>query len=292
MLDDLALRHAAMAYVAAKSGHNGGRISRTELEAFTFQGRQVKLIDQSRGIRNPRELDATLTILSQPEGPYEDVDTADGLLRYAYRSGDPNGGDNRKLRRAAELRVPLILLRGIRAGVFAPVFPVYIARDVPEGRFVEVALDESLLFLSRPETDDERAYAERMTRQRLHQPEFRARVLLAYETRCAMCRLAHAELLDAAHILGDRHPEGRPVVSNGLSLCKIHHAAYDQSFIGVRPDLVIEVQEELLHEVDGPMLKHGIQELAGSRLHVPRAISARPNTAHLEERYEQFRHAV
>jgi putative restriction endonuclease len=289
--DDLEIRHAAMAYVAAKSSRNGGFISRAELETFAFQGRQIKLIDQSRGIRNPRELDATLTILSQPEGPYEDVATADGLLRYAYRAGDPNGGDNKKLRRAAESRVPLILLRGIRPGVFAPVFPVYIARDVPSERYVEVALDESLLFSRRPETEDERAYAERMTRQRLHQPEFRARVLLAYETRCSMCRLAHAQLLDAAHILGDKHPEGRPVVSNGLSLCKIHHAAYDQNFLGVRPDLVIEVQADLLHEIDGPMLKHGIQALAGSRLHVPRSVAARPNADHLEERYEQFRQA-
>jgi putative restriction endonuclease len=289
MVDDRALRDAAMAYVAERSLRNGGVISRAELEAFTFGDLRMRLVDQSRGIRNPRELEATLSILSQPEGPYEDVDTADGLLRYAYRSGDPNGGDNRKLRRAAELKVPLILLRGIRAGVFAPVFPVYIARDVPEERYVEVALDESLLLLPRPTTDDERAYAERMTRQRLHQPEFRARVLLAYETRCAMCRLHHAELLDAAHILGDRHPDGRPVVSNGMSLCKIHHAAYDQNFIGVRPDLVIEVQPDLLHEVDGPMLRHGIQELAGQRLQVPRLPASRPNPTHLEQRYEQFR---
>lgn len=291
MLDELAVREAAMVYVGARSSHNGGVISREELEAFEFGGRQLKLIDQSRGIRNPRELEATISILSQPRGPYDDVVTGHGLLRYAYRAGDPNSGDNRKLRRAAELGLPLILLRGIAPARFVPVFPVYIARDVPDERYVEVALDESLRFLSDSESLDQRSYAVRLTRQRLHQPEFRARVLLAYDTRCAMCRLHHAELLDAAHILADTHPRGTPVVPNGLSLCKIHHAAYDQNFIGVRPDLVIEVQTELLHESDGPMLKHGIQGLAGASLLVPRARSARPDRERLEERYELFRAA-
>jgi len=291
VFDELAVREAAMSYVGAKSARNGGVISRQELEAFTFAGNPLKLIDQSRGIRNPRELQATISILSQPRGPYDDVETAHGLLRYAYRAGDPNTGDNRKLRRTAQLGLPLILLRGIAPGVFVPVFPVYIARDVPEGRYVEVALDEALRFLPESVSADQRAYAERLTRQRLHQPEFRARVLLAYEIRCAMCRLHHAELLDAAHILADSHPRGAPVVPNGLSLCKIHHAAYDENFIGVRPDLVVEVQAQLLYESDGPMLRHGLQELAGVRLTVPRARAARPDPERLEERYELFRAA-
>ena len=113
MLDELAVREAAMLYVGARNTRNGGVISREELEAFEFAGRRLKLIDQSRGIRNPRELEATISILSQPRGPYDDVVTGHGLLRYAYRAGDPDSGDNRKLRRAAELGLPLILLRGI-----------------------------------------------------------------------------------------------------------------------------------------------------------------------------------
>jgi putative restriction endonuclease len=76
-----------------------------------------------------------------------------------------------------------------------------------------------------------------------------------------------------------------------LSLCKIHHAAYDQNFVGVRPDLEIEVRRDVLDEVDGPMLLHGIQELAGARLSVPRSRSARPDPGRLEERYEEFRQA-
>lgn len=137
-----------------------------------------------------------------------------------------------------------------------------------------------------------RAYVERLTRLRLHQPVFRARVLQAYEHRCSMCRLRHAELLDAAHILPDGHPRGQPVVPNGLSLCKIHHAAYDQNFIGVRPDLVVEVRRDILDEIDGPMLTHGLQKMNGERLTAPRQRAARPDPDALEERYETFRSAI
>ena len=50
-------------------------------------------------------------------------------------------------------------------------------------------------------------------------------MLEAYQSQCAFCRLRRAELLDAAHIIPDSHPLGEPRVSNGLALCKIHHAA-------------------------------------------------------------------
>jgi len=74
-----------------------------------------------------------------------------------------------------------------------------------------------------------------------------------------MCRLKHWELLDAAHIIPDSGPDGHPEVSNGLSLSKTHYAAFDRGIIGVRPDYVIEVREDVFKEVDGPMLKHGLK---------------------------------
>jgi len=286
-LDELNVRRSAMAYVADRSSRAGGVISRAELEAFTYEGKQLKLIDQSRGIRNPRELAATLSVLSTPHGPYDDVDTEDGLLRYAYRSGDPSGGDNRKLRRAHELGLPLILLRNIDPGVFVPVFPVFVVADVPEERFVEIAVDESLRFMPRDGGADLRAYAERLTKLRLHQPVFRARVLRAYDTACAICRLKHVNLLDAAHILSDAEG-GQPVVSNGLALCKIHHAAYDHGILGVRPDYVVEVRADVLAEIDGPMLRHGLQDVHGWNLGLPERRADHPDRQSLARRYSAF----
>ncbi len=48
-----------------------------------------------------------------------------------------------------------------------------------------------------------------------------------------LCRLKHRELLDAARIIPDNMPEGKSTIDNGLSLCKLHHSAYDAFIIGV-----------------------------------------------------------
>jgi putative restriction endonuclease len=217
LLDEMAVRQAAMAYVGDVADRRGGVVHRGDLEAFTYGGEPLKLIDQSRGIRNPRQLRATLSILSQPRGPYDDdLDPVDGLVRYAYRDQAPDAGDNRKLREAAHLGLPLILLQGIAPGVFVPRFPVYVVDDDPVGRFVKLAVDESLRFVvPGSATPDQRRYAERLVKLRLHQPVFRARVLAAYEQRCSICRLKHVDLLDAAHIRGDAE-SGEPVVTNGV----------------------------------------------------------------------------
>jgi len=134
----------------------------------------------------------------------------------------------------------------------------------------------------------ERQYRLIHARQRIHQPVFRARVMAAYGQRCAMCSLRHVSLLDAAHIRRDAHPQGIAAVSNGMALCKIHHAAYDQNILGVRPDLVVQVRGDILEEIDGPMLRHGLQEMAGVQLSVPRLRAEMPNHDAVEERYTEF----
>jgi len=98
----------------------------------------------------------------------------------------------------------------------------------------------------------------------MHQQEFRQRVPRAYREQCAIRRLRHEELLDAAHILPDGHPRGEPVVPNGLALCK---------------------------KPDGPMLKYGLQGFQDARLLLPRDPTLRPNREFVEERYGMFRRA-
>ncbi len=106
-----------------------------------------------------------------------------------------------------------------------------------------------------------------------------------------MCRLHHPELLDAAHIIPDGAPKGDPVVPNGLALCKLHHAAFDANLVGVRPDLVVDVARRLLDEIDGPMLRHGLQGMAGIQILLPAERAARPDRQRLELRYEHFKAA-
>jgi putative restriction endonuclease len=74
-------------------------------------------------------------------------------------------------------------------------------------------------------------------------------------------------------------------------MCKIHHAAFDHHILGVRPDYVAEIRTDVLEEHDGPMLRHGLQELHGSKLYVPRVPGKQPDRLLLEARYERFRAA-
>ena len=79
----------------------------------------------------------------------------------------------------------------------------------------------------------ERRYALREVKARLHQASFRDAVLTAYGGRCAISHLPEPRLLDAAHIVMDADEQlGQPIVSNGLPLSKIHHAAFDAHLIG------------------------------------------------------------
>ena len=139
--------------------------------------------------------------------------------------------------------------------------------------------------------DLRRQYATRETRQRLHQRSFRERVLQAYQDRCALCRLRHPELLEAAHIIPDSEPGGDPVVPNGISLCRLHHGAFDRYFIGIRPDYTVEVRHSILEETDGPMLRHGLQGVHNQRIWTPRSAERKPDPDLLERRYERFRKA-
>jgi len=223
-----------------------GALLSSAINTFTFDGRALKLTVQT-GIWKPAGLDAALTIRTtftppdQPP-PYADDVGDDGLVRYKYRGTDPNHADNRGLRRAMVDRLPLAYFIGVAKGAYVPRYPVWLIDEDPVNHEFAIAVDEGQRFVDLTSLAvPQRAYVERLTRARLHQPVFRAEVLRAYGDRCAICRLHHGALLDAAHIVPDGEPRGDPVVPNGLALCKIHHAAYDVNLLGVRPDLVVDV---------------------------------------------------
>jgi putative restriction endonuclease len=294
---ELAIRLAAMDWLAAFGPEQTFRYE--QLAQFQFQGDRLPLTDRGRGIRKPAQMTAALsfsTVYTAPNAvpPYEDTEGRDGLLRYKIRGEDPRHPDNVAMRAAQERQLPLIWFVGVAPGLYLPRYPVYLVGE-EHGQFV-VALDQAQRNLAAGPgaqvSEDDRRYAEAITRRRLHQPLFRARVLQAYESRCSMCHLRHASLLDASHILDDKHALGQPVVPNGLALCKIHHAGFDQNIIGVSPDLRISVRRDILDEVDGPMLKYGIQALEGQRLTVPKQRVAAPDRERLAVRFADFQSAV
>jgi putative restriction endonuclease len=112
--------------------------------------------------------------------------------------------------------------------------------------------------------------------------------LQAYREQCSVCRLRHYQLLDAAHIIPDRDPVGEPRVTNGISFCKLHHAAFDVYIIGITPDYMVEIRKDILEESDGPMLQHGLKELHKIKITLPRDKKSWPNRESLERRHQQF----
>lgn len=266
-----------------------GTLASRELASFTVDGEQRRLIAAQKGIWNPSWQETTLSVVSAADGPYADEELAPGVWRYDYQARSDQG-DNTKLRRAYELGLPIILLRRVDKGVYVPLYPVYVTGDNRAEKYFVLTVAEARLS-GASEDPDTRRYVERLVNERVHQREFRSRVLIAYRDRCAVCRLQHPELLDAAHILPDRHKRGLPVVPNGLSLCKIHHSAYDLNFLGIDADYRVHINQVLLEERDGPMLKHGLQEMHGSVLSVPKRTTLRPDKDNLAERFEGFQAA-
>jgi putative restriction endonuclease len=115
-------------------------------------------------------------------------------------------------------------------------------------------------------------------------------VLAAYGGRCAISHLPEPRLLDAAHIVMDADEQlGQPIISNGLPLTKIHHAAFDANLIGIDPDFRIHVSDWLLDIHDGPFLEQGLKTIAGSLIQLPRRKEDHPDRDRLALRFEQFR---
>jgi putative restriction endonuclease len=296
---DSGVRAAAFAWLADQVARHGDVLSRALLaEGFLVDGIRVPLVGP-QGIFKPRVMEVPLSITTAPHGPYHDSFGPNGLLRYRYRGSDPDHTDNRGLRFAMERRLPLVYLHGVVPGKYLVTWPGFVVEDDPGNLTFSVAVDDTEHLGLAIETDTgedtgaaRRAYVTAAVRVRLHQRAFRERVLEAYHRQCAFCRLRHEKLLDAAHIVPDPDPGGEPVVPNGLALCTLHHAAFDRYFIGLRPDFIIEVREDLLREHDGPTLVHAIQALHLSRIFLPRRMEYRPARELLQERYERFRQAA
>lgn len=288
-----------MLWLSVRTNDGLDPVPSAELADFEFEGMRIPLRDRQRGIRKPSVLPAALSITTvyRTEGatrPYEDGIGADGLIRYKWRGEDGGHPENRALRAAMQRRLPLIWFFGVGPSLYQPIFPVYFVAEEPTQHQFVVAHEgvARVVEPGRPLEEHMRRYVIRETKQRMHQPVFRATVLRAYGTRCAVCALRHGELLDAAHIVPDSDPRGIASVRNGLAMCKIHHAAFDARILGVRPDLVVQIRTDLLHEIDGPMLEHGLKRRHGQKLMVlPTRRLERPDLGLLEIGFERFNSA-
>jgi putative restriction endonuclease len=299
-LDEQSIRAAALSWLHDVTLSGAVPISREQLaNDFHVNGQRFPLVDRGRGIRKPIGWTAALSITTAAPSsgrarPYADEEGPDGLHRYKLRRDQGGTAENQALRAAMRQQVPLIWLYGLQPALFQAIYPVYLSAEEPTLDQFVLALteDQRTVRPGSPVEETFRRYLIAETKRRLHQPVFASQVMLAYETRCAVCALGHRELLDAAHIIPDNDPRGLPIVPNGLALCKIHHAAYDRNILGIRPDYVVEVHDRLLEELDGPMLLHGLQDHHNASLmRLPRQRADQPDPDRLLERYIQFRAA-
>jgi putative restriction endonuclease len=263
-------------------------------KGFSFRGRDVPFLNRAYGIYRARVQRgaAALSINSAyAQKRYQDEGTDDGVL-YRYQDGPVDNHFNSWLRNAHVLQTPLVYFIGTRPNWYRPEYPVFVEEDHPELRSVLITFGEMVgpfderraLHL----TDRaERRYKVREVKQRLHQAQFRGAVLVAYRERCTICSLRETRLLDAAHIVGDADERGEPLVSNGLSLCSIHHRAFDQDLVGVSPDRQVHVSRRLLEEEDGPMLEV-LKTFHGRSISAPTSMRLRPDPDRLAVRFEQF----
>ena len=112
------------------------------IAGFPFRGARVPFLSTQKGIfraaaqRGP----AALAIQTSAKSPYDDGEVETGF-RYAYRAGSIDQPDNRALRAAHELRVPLVYFVATRPGWYRPSTRASSTRTTRSARSVVVSPD-------------------------------------------------------------------------------------------------------------------------------------------------------
>ena len=302
---DSRMRMAAFEHVRRLSDLHD-HLTRNELApGFVFEGRRIPLVNPQRGIFKPRKIQYLLSIRTvfprsgarvwydDQREAHRQIFESEESIEYAFMGQDPEAADNRWLREAFENQIPVIYFLGVAPARYLAIVPTYISGWDAHALKARVTFGIPDQVRSEvPQYADERRYALREVKQRLHQTSFREAVIAAYKGRCALSGLPEQWLLDAAHIISDKNEQmGQPVVPNGLPLSKIHHAAFDRHLIGIDPDYRLHVSGRLLDQRDGTILE-ALKQLDGGRLHLPPRARDYPDRERLALRFEQFKAAA
>jgi len=300
---DLPIRFAAFQALERLVAVHGDVLPFSVLQqGFLFQGERVFFMSKAQGIFKPQRMRSALSLRSITHvrqgrlSRYADDRTEQGFV-YELQGGPLDSASNRALLEAFRLRTPVIYLQSIAQGRYAAVWPTFIVSVDLEARTCRVEADEGTAVRRQVEgiLDKDaafrRQYATYQAQRRLHQADFRHRVLHAYDCRCAVCGLPEQSLIDAAHIVPDSEELGEPVVPNGLALCRLHHGAFDAQLLGVRPDRRIVIADQLLKMTDGPTLRHGLQGFHDKEMRSPRDDLSRPGALYLATRWRHFEEA-
>ena len=201
-VSDAPIRHAAFSWLSERVAEHDDVLPWSVLtEGFDFKGERVPLVSP-QGIFKPRVCELPLSILTAANGPYDDRASDQGRFFYRYRGADPGHRDNVGLRELMHRRVPFVYFLGLIRGRYLPAWPVFVIGDDPGRLTFTIQLDDAavldidqLASLVAPVDEqvgaERRRYVTRELQVRVHQRSFRERVLRAYQTQCALCRLKH-----------------------------------------------------------------------------------------------------
>lgn len=115
-------------------------------------------------------------------------------------------------------------------------------------------------------------------------PRFKSIVYAAYDNRCAMCGI-QLELIEAAHIVPHSHELGTDEIGNGISLCALHHTAYDRSLIFFDEDFNIIINELKMEYLEKMGLDSGFRKfkaLSFDKIQLPANHTLRPKIANIK----------
>lgn len=153
--------------------------------------------------------------------------------------------------------------------------------DVDESSDLEVLPKEGVRVCKRPPIGPTEATAS--VKLRRGQEYFRDAVLNNFGGRCGITGLAIRELLVASHILPwGAHPTERLNVRNGLSLSRLHDAAFDRGLIAFDDTLRLLLSPKLKFELSQRSVSENFGAYAGQPLWLPDD-AALPDLAFLSE---------
>lgn len=281
---DVRIRTAALQWCNELRSRWKEAVPADRLRQFPFEGRQIFLYGQ-QGIFKPKELqDGPLSIRTALDSPYLDNPAEDGDgIRYDF---SPSAHENEGLKRLRESATPLIYLiqvKGRPRPEYLILSPVFIQGwdDSSRTFFVDVAPALPLKVEDGAAVD--KRYATRTVTVRLHQAQFRKAVLEAYQSRCSVCDLRAHHLLDGAHITPDSSTDGLPVIRNGLSLCALHHRAFDTDILLVDGEYRIQINRDQMKD-RGRAAQQSILAHDGDSLILPSSPAHYPDPERLRRR--------
>jgi putative restriction endonuclease len=291
--ENLAIREAAIRHCRLLSLRWGEAVPYDELaKGFPYRDVRIKLVGP-QGVFKPKEItDGALSLLSTLASTYEDEHLEGDEVLYDYA---PLGREHENvgLKNVAALGRSVILLKQVKAKpkpeymVFAPVALMEFEDRARKVRLNLAPAAVDILGVPSPSPSVfSKQYAETISKARLHQAHFRRETLAAYGQRCCVCELRERPLLDAAHIVPDRLPEGVPTVRNGLAMCPTHHRAYDQSIVLIGEDFRVKVRRDKLEHLGTDATNRVLVDYHDKLIWLPKDEARRPAPEFLRRKAE------